>query len=531
MTFRIVAALLAAVGVVSCAGRAADRTPARTTLVVGQFGEFRALNPLYLMGYYQLEIDALMYTRLVWLDGDGKLVPQLATAVPSRENGGISRDGLTITYHLRHDAHWSDGVPLTSRDVAFTHQAQMNPKNVAPEEIGDSEIRSLETPDPYTVRVHLKRPWAPFISEFTRGILPAHILGTDASLFNAAFNAHPVGSGPYRFVEWLRGDHVTFEADPQYWGRKPRIKRIQFDIIPDANTAAIELRSGDIQMEVNFDPARLPEVRSDPKLRIAATRERAFRIMVFNDTAAPLTDVRLRKALALAIDRPTIVRKATYGVDDPARGNLAVFGWAYDPAIAPLPYDPQEARRLLDAAGWRPGPDGIRRKGGQRLELSLAIVSGEPTYATMATQIIQQAKAVGVAIDIKDYTESQMFMTTQAGTLYGGHFQVALTNFRTDYDPDPTWLLGCDHGVALPYNYEHYCDARTSALLDAAVATFDPPTRRRDYALLQQRMNDEVPVVIFSQLVQLTVVPRAVENIDPIPVAGPFWNVTAWRFH
>jgi len=499
-------------------------------LIVGVTYELKSLNPLYISGADRLLLGPLVYSRLLSATPEGDLTPEVATEVPTQENGGISQDGLTITYHLRRDVRWADGQSLTARDVIFTHEADMNPKSTVIETYGDKEIAAISAPDAYTVRVRLKRRFSPFVSYFDRPILPAHLLDKLESLDKADYNGNPVGSGPYRVAEWARGDHVTFVRSETFWGRKPAISKIVERTIPDATTLAIQLKSGDIDIAENIDPHGAELLAGRPDLEIFRTFYR-FGLIIFNASDPRLSDVRVRRAITLAFDRKNAVRKATDGFDETANPARALFGWAYDPSIKPLPYDPAAARKLLDAAGWKPGPDGVRVRGGQRLQLTLITQAGHPSLTTEMTQMLQQEKAVGVALDIKAYVDQQFLLLTPDGPLWGGHFDITLTRFVGGGDPDPDWLIGCDAaGKTNTYNFTHMCIPGIAPVLTDGVSTYDRARRTRDYRIVQRSLNEWLPLVVLSQSPTLSAGPKRLRGYHPSKYGGPFWNVTSWRF-
>jgi peptide/nickel transport system substrate-binding protein len=518
----VLAALVLGIAPAACAHAANARA---SELVVAETSDFASLDPLYLQGHQGIAIASLLYSRLLGFDADGNLAPELATAVPSLANGGISRDGRTLTYRLRPAAHWSDGVPLTARDVLFTHRAVMDPKSAAPETEGDDEIAAFDVLDAHTFRVTLKRPWAPFVALFTRPILPEHILAKSPDLQKDPFNAAPVGSGPYTVVEWKRGDHLTLAADPHAWNGAPHIARIRIDVVPDYNTTELRLRTGDVDLSTGLD--RSTEATIDlSRNRIVSIRGRSFTLLICNHDA-PLLDLAVRRALAIGLDRARIVRKASAGRNDAATPFRGLLGSDYDAQDPPPPFDPARARALLDADGWRVGPDGIRVRAGHTLRLGIATLSGYPEFVSAIGQMQQDAKALGIALEVKAYDEN-VAMQLFRRTLPGATFDTFFASLQTDYDPDPSWLVGCKGGKPNPYNIAHACDPVLDALLAKGVATFDPAVRKQTYAAVQRRLQDTLPFIMFAQTTSSLVVSRRVHHVDPIPVGGTFWNVTDW---
>jgi len=498
-------------------------------LVFGLTYEYNTLNPLYMSGADRLSIGALVFSRLFGATPEGELTAEVTSVVPTQQNGGISKDGLEITYHLRHYVKWADGVPLTSRDVVFTHEADVNPKNKSIETFGDKEIAAISAPDAYTVRVRLKRRFSPFIGEFNRPLIPAHLLDKFESLDKVDYNAMPVGSGPYRVVKWARGDRVDLVRNENYWGRKPSISKITLRTIPDQNTLALQLRSHDIDGTPIIDESREATLRSDPTLQLVKYYIPYFGLLIFNASDPRIGDVRIRRAIALALDRTSIMDKATNHFDDTSHPAKVLFGWAWDPSIKPLPYDQAGARKLLDAAGWKLGSDGIRTNGSQRLEFTLVLQAGHPFLTTEATQIAQALKDVGIGVELKAYVDNQFFLLTSEGPLWGGHFDMVLTRFVGSGDPDPDWLIGCDAaGKPNPYNFSHMCIPEIKPVLEDAVSTFDRERRKHDYRIVQRAMNEWLPVLLLSQSAVLSVAPKRLRGYAPSPYGASFWNVTDW---
>ena len=212
----------------------------------------------------------MLFAKLVTLDSHHQHVADLAADVPTTANGGISNDGLTITYHLRKDAKWTDGQPVTSADVKYTFEQIMNPANNVVSRHGYDMIRSLDTPDPSTVVLHMKQIFPPIIDFFfgesdePYDVLPAHALANHSGNFNTMpFNAEPnVTDGPYKFARWIRGDRIVLTANDSYFGGAPKIKELQIKLITDANTTVAQLRTGESQAANNLTGPRTTRSRT-----------------------------------------------------------------------------------------------------------------------------------------------------------------------------------------------------------------------------------------------------------------------------
>ena len=324
-------------------------------LIIAAMREPTSLNPLYLQGSDAIDIATLGYSFLTNYDAHGGIIANAATTVPTIANGGISRDGKRIVFHLRRDITWQDGHPLTARDVVFTYRAIMNPSNAVTTRSGYDRIAKVWARDPYTVVVELPQPYAPVVTAFFGGesnypILPAHLLARYASLNHVAFNGAPIGSGPYRFTKWVRGERLDLTANDRYYGTKPAIRHLRLRFIHDPSTVVNELMTQEV--DATFDdpiPSTIPALRSLPNHRMIATLLPNFGAILFNMSDAVMKDLAIRRAFASAIDRRTLVAKAAFGLYDADTGMRGMFTWAFDPSAGTIAYDPSRARTLLAA--------------------------------------------------------------------------------------------------------------------------------------------------------------------------------------
>ncbi len=344
----------------------------RTLVFTGMAGEPDTLNPLISASSDLFSLSHLYMSLLVESDGKGRLIPDIARSVPVLGNG-ISKDGRTIVYHLRRGLRWQDGAPLTARDVVFSYHAVMNPVNNVLTRVGYAEVDRIRAPNDTTVVIHLRRPFSPIVSYFFGpqggpAIMPAHLLDKYEDLNRVAYNQRPVGSGPFRVVEWRHGDRVILEANPLYWRGRPHIDRIVYRIIPDPNTRTEELQSDEVDAYFDVDPQMLPTLRASSMVRIVMTPVNDVHVLEFNLRDPVVGDVRVRRAVAHAIDREKLMQVATHGAGIALEGDQPRNGWAYDPRLDRIRYDPQTARRLLEQSGWHMGPGGIRSRKGRLLE-------------------------------------------------------------------------------------------------------------------------------------------------------------------
>ncbi len=497
-----------------------DRTHRVTRLVLAQPEEPPSLNPLLMEGASTATIVPLLYSYLLTIDDRGSLQPDIATQVPSQANKGISADGMIITYHLRKNVTWQDGTSLTARDAVFSYHAVMNPENNVPSRDGYERIRSVQAIGPYTLRVRLKAPYAPILGMFLApnqnyGILPAHLLARYPNINHAPYNARPIGSGPYRVAEWDRGDHLRLIRNPSYYGGAPSIGEITLKFVSDTSTILNELRTGEVDMDLRADPAYLREYAAIPAVKVVRTPIAGIGDFFFNVTDPKLTDVRVRKAVAEALDLPQIVHNATRGAQTTKEANRGLFSWGYDPSIPTPAYRPSDAKQLLKAAG-RPST------------LQFAYVSGNAVGASVAVQVQQALRAVGITVSTRSYTPT-LFVApaTDGGPIFGGKFQMAFTEILTPADPDTQWYLACSQAAPHGFNLSRFCDAPTDRAEAAGVATYDRAARRRFASIVQRRVALLLPYLALWQRNAVFVTPKELRGFRPSP-ESPLWNVATW---
>jgi len=308
----VIGALACALSVSACSKIVGNDTTVGGAHATGTIhGELRVasqrspntLNPLLSGFTTEGFVNRLSFDTLVSVDGSGKnTVPILATVVPTEANGGISKDGLTITYHLHSGVKWHDGVPFSSKDVKFSWQAMMNPANNVNERVGYEEVKSVDTPDANTVVFHLKRKFAPFVdtvfaeSDSPVCIVPEHLLGKLHDVNRIPFNQQPIGTGPFKVANWARGDHIEFVANDDYFRGKPKLRRIIVREIPDENTSINALRAHDVDWIFEASPQVYKTLKANPSegVNLFLNNQPQTLQMLVNTSRPPLDDIRVR---------------------------------------------------------------------------------------------------------------------------------------------------------------------------------------------------------------------------------------------
>lgn len=508
LTRRAAALALAAGAALACLGapsRAAARhpwtVPHELRYATGE--DVSSLNP-HLDSQTTLSyLSSLTMAWLVRYDEHNRPVPELATAVPSRANGGISADGKTITYRLRRDARWSDGVPFTAADVAFSVGVVRNPANNESTHEGFDLIDRVDTPDPYTVVFRLKRPHAGFYVNFFGSafaqpcILPKHLLANLASINDAPYNALPVGIGPFKYASWRRGDRVEVVRDPLYFGRKPKLDRVVFKIVPDRNTLLTQLRTHEIDLWLPVAGAYVERVTGLDGIGLLRRPSYIYSHLDFQVQHGALREPAVRRALRLAIDRRTILEKIVHGVGTLQETPLPP-GHPFHLDVPLVPYDLAAANRMLDAAGWVRGADGVRTKRGERLAFTFATSTGTPDADQMIELIRASWAQAGAAIDVRRYPSSLLFANeASGGIIRRGTFDVAFFGWLNSPDGDLTNLFACDRTPPRGQNVLRYCDPAVDRALARFEGSYDERVQREALADAQRRIVSDAPTVVM----------------------------------
>jgi peptide/nickel transport system substrate-binding protein len=496
--------------------------------------EPKTLNPLIGTTIPEGELTNLLFDGLVRVDDRGQVIADLATEVPSQANGGISRDGKTITYHLASGARWSDGVPLTADDVVFTFRAIMNAANNVSTRDGYDRIAGVDALDPHTVRIRMKEMFAParflFADGIVGAILPKHLLEREPDLNRVPFNTRPVGSGPYRLRSWTHGDRFILDANPEYFRGKPRIATIVVRIIPDLNTLLTQLRTHEIDFTDALDPNQVATAR-DAGLTVVTPASNGFRHIEFNTARPPLDDARVRRALCQALDPRTMYRAlfSSLGALAPLDQN-PLGGWA-DPAVRYYATDLVAAGRTLDEAGWKLGADGIRRKDGRMLTIELSSVTGAKSNEQVEVALQQAWHAIGVRVAIKNVPGSLLFApAADGGPLYGGRYDVALYSWIRNPDPNDAQFFDTDQIPPHGNNTSFYRNAEVSRLEKAAVATFDERRRHAIYDRIQRILIRDVPIYTLLWIPIVAAFNPDLQGPSPTPTLNSFWNISRWSY-
>jgi peptide/nickel transport system substrate-binding protein len=553
MSVRITSLLVALLAAVALAG--CSRVSGSGSAVAGhpwtQPGVFRwsegtdpkSLNPVLDSASPTLDLSMFIFSWAIRYDSKARPVPDALREIPTIANGDVSKDGLRLTYKLRPNIKWQDGVPLTCDDLKFTWQVVMNPHNNVVTTDGYKSIGSIDCSNPLVAVIHMKKLYAPFLQQLwsvngNAPILPAHILAKyndDKGSFNTApYNSLPIGSGPFKVVAWNRSQDVRMVANPDFYLGKPKLNEVIYRILPDENTEETQLQTHEIDMLAVGTGMKWPQyaaLAADPANGLVAIRVDSFLFthVDFNLRHPIVSDRNVRIALAYATNRADIISKLLHGSARAAETDQSpVLSWAFTNDVTHYPYDPQKARATLDADGWKVGPDGVRVKNGQRLEFTLSTQTESNYGKALQTYLQREWRDVGVQADIKNYPSSQFFDNSSSGILQGGHYDAAGFSWYAAADPDDSAIYSSENMAPHGQNAMFWDNPVATAAMNDALSTVDQARRKRDYIVVQQQLTKDVPTIIISFTRAPFVYNSDLKGFDPSPVISAFWD--PWNY-
>lgn len=493
--------------------------------------ELNGLNPLLLQDLTLGLLSSLTMAYLVRYDSHNQAVPELATEIPSQKNHLISTDGKTITFRLRKGVVWSDGTPFDARDVVFTWKQVMNPANNVTSRTGWDLITSIATPDPQTAVFHLKEPYASFLPTFYGSaganpcILPEHLLKDLPNINNAPYNSLPVGTGPFKYVKWVRGSEIALERNDRYWRGKAKLDKIVFKIIPDRNTALTQMTTHEVDLWYPIGGAFYDRIKTIPGVTTIRQAGYLFNHYDFNLTRPIFKEKAVREALRYAIDRETLREKIGHGIGILQEQPIAPTHPVFDASIKRIPFDIAKAKALLDGAGWKPGSDGVRAKNGMRLSIDFAAFTGSPDADAAYELVRVWWKEIGVELNIKRFAPPIMFAPyADGGIIYSGKFDMVAFAWQDDVIGDMTNLYATREIPPNGQNDPRYSNPVVDRALDEFRKTYDPKLQKSLAAIVQRQVVADVPTIVTSFREDIFAFNDDLQNFHPNAVT-PFDNI------
>lgn len=435
----------------------------------------------------------LVYSGLVKVTPDMNYAPDLATSWETP-------DDRTIVFHLDPKAKFHNGQPVRAADVKWTYESLMDPKFITSKRSGYAVVDHIEAPDDHTVIFKLKEPNGGLFDNLTLGILPT---GADTNVYKT----RPIGCGPYKVVDFRTDDRVVLQAFDQWHGGSPKIKNVILRVIPDATTRVLELRRGTVNFEVNSIPfENVSAFEKNPDYTVEKKAGSVYQYLAFNLKDPILANVKVRQAIAHAIDRQKICTDLMRDLAIPTDSMLAKGHWARADNLPTYPYDPNKAKQLLDEAGYKAGPNGTR--------FTLSFKTSTDSEAGLRAQMIQQMlKQVGIDVKIE---------SSEFGTFFDaiskGQFQMYSLSRNGVQDPDFYYVIFYSQNTPPSgQNRGYYSNAKVDQLMIEGRSTFDKAKRKAIYGQIQMILQQDLPYVSLYHQANVTVMRKNVHGYVGYP--------------
>ncbi len=478
-----------------------------------------------------------------------RIFAQLPERFPVAEHNPV------IDFRLRRGVRFHDGHALTARDVKFTYDAIMNPKNLSPRTADFEPIKRVDVIDDYTVRVVYKRLFSPAINAWTMGILPAHLLDAGAmetemrargvsdavreafGMRDSRFNRHPVGSGRFRFVEWQSDEFIHLRRNDDYWEGPAEYREYYMRIVPDLLTQEMEFRSGAVDY-YGAQPHQVVRYKNDDAYQSFSNLGFGYTYIGYNNRRPLFADPDVRRALGMALNVEDFVTYILYGEGERITGPYPPNTQWYDPAVAPLPYDPDAARALLEAGGWRRNADGWLEKDGKIFEFTLITNSGNPIRKNIMTIAQNAWSKIGVKCHTQ-YFEWAVFLKDFINT---AEFDAVVLGWSMGIDPDLYQLWHSSQTGPRQLNFVGYRNPRADDLMVRLRREYNSDAQRTLARRLHRLIADEQPYTFLYAPLSTRVLDKKIvlvhkrgdgsesyEKIYPIPSGDITFHFHQWR--
>lgn len=480
-------------------------------------------------------------------DEHWRLVPLAATAIPTVENGGVVLfdDGgarrMRVTWRLRDGLAWADGTPVTADDFVFTWRLTLDPSIEIVDRTLAERVLDMQAPDAHTLVVTWKEPTASYAVFRNHEVLPRHkvepeLLRLGGKLKESGFGTTPLLGGAFTIQEWVPGSHIVAVKNP--WARPaPKLDEIVWRIIPETTTLEANLLAGSIDaisvIGFTFDQAQAFAARKDPRFEVVFTRALHWEHLDLNLDNPLLKDVRVREALLWAVDRQGLVDAVFGGKLEVAHGTRPPGAPYHHPDLPRRTFDPARAVALLEAAGFSPGPNGVRAREGQPLRLELVSTAGDKLREQVEQVLQAQWRAVGVDVVIQNQPAKVLFGDTMRHRKFTG-----MAMFTWSLDPlqvTESWWR-CDQIPSESngwrgQNFPGFCSARADELMAQIARELDDGKRGALVRELELLLATELPQLPLYFRTEVSVIPKGFAGWRPVGILqSQAWNAQEWAW-
>jgi len=490
------------------------------SVTIGQVSEVANLNPTLYPRTPDSNVQCLIFDGLVKPQPDLSFGPSLA------ESWDVSEDGKLYTFHLLKDIKWHDGEPFTARDVLYTYQVTIDPKTPTAYAGDFLKVKKVTVLDDHTLRVSYDKPFAPALMSWGSPILPRHLLsGRDITA--SPLSRRPVGTGLYRFREWVAGQKIVLAANPDYFEGRPYLDGYVMRIIPDTATMFLELRAAGID-QMGLTPLQYTRQTENNLFRKNYRKYRyhsfSYVYMGYNLKNPLFADKRVRQAIAYAVNKEEMIRGVLLGLGQAATGPYKPGTWACNDRVRTYPYDPGRAKSLLAEAGWRDSDgDGVLDKDGRPFAFEIITNQGNEVRAKCAEIIQKQLADVGIRVKIR-ILEWAAFVND---FINKRRFEATILGWTIPQDPDIYDVWHSSKTGPDELNFISYKNAEVDRLIERGREVFDQQERKRCYDRIQEILAEEQPYLFLYVPDALPIISARFRGIDPAP-QGITHNFIKW---
>jgi len=489
-------------------------------LVRGDIGDASNLIPLLASDTASHNISGMVYNGLVKYDKNMNIVGDLA------ESWDISQNGLVITFHLRKGVKWHDGKPFTSADVLYTYQVTVDPKTPTAYAGDFLKVKKAEALDDYTFRVTYDKPFAPALISWSSSILPRHLL-TGKDITKSPLSRHPIGTGPYKFKEWVAGQKIVLVSNPDYFEGQPYIDGHITRIIPDTATMFLELRAQNLGM-MGLTPLQYTRQTENNLFKNNFNKCRylsfAYTYLGYNLKNPLFADKKIRQAISYAINKDEIISGVLLNLGKPANGPYKPGTWAYNDKVKIYNYNPSKARELLRDAGWtKLNNEGVLEKDGKPFAFEIVVNHGNETRQKCAEIIQRHLKEIGIIVKIR-VLEWSSFVTD---FINKRRFDAVILGWTIPLDPDAYDVWHSSKTAPAELNFISYKNSEVDEMLEKGRSTFDQKERKKYYDRFQEILAEDQPYTFLYVPEALVIINKRFKGIEPAPV-GLEHNFIKW---
>jgi peptide/nickel transport system substrate-binding protein len=458
-----------------------DPKKAGGTVTFASFADAVRLLPYTTSDSASSRIQGLIFEGLVTTDIKGTPIPHIAT------KWDISKDKLTYTFYMRKDVKFHDGKKLTANDVKHSFGLYMDEKSINPYKYLFNKIDKITVKNDYTIEFKLKEPYVFFLFSAGAAILPSHYVKTvDDFNKNTKIHRNPIGSGPFKFKEWRTAERIVVDANKTYWDGRPYLDRLIMKVVPDSNVEVINLLKGNVDFVESIQPKQVATVKRNKNLTVVKYDAASFAMIGYNLETPFFNDAKVRRALAIGLNRKSIVDKVLLKNAKLASGPFHPLTSIYNKNIQPLAYNMAEAKKLLAEAGWKIGSSGLLEKNGKVFEIEISYNQGNKVREQIATVVAQQWKQLGIKANPRSYEWSVYLDRLDTGKLDA---YILGWNLGTSGDQYGLWHSKEFSPAGL--NSPHVNNPKLDKLLEEFRAEIDPGKRAKIYHQVHKIMSDE----------------------------------------